>query len=231
MKNLSLGETLPKFFAQLQNWFDDLITTFDDMPGRKCNYPPVLIMVCAYCKLTFHLKCRQLGGFCRFLCRLISQDAPSYVTIWRRIQKIDLTPILPRITPEITQAFKLAIDSTGLKIKGAGEWCAESHRTKVPRKAWAKMHAAVNVETHEIAMHITTEAYANDSPYFKPLLEGASRHQKPQAVYADIPVKTILTRWLILERLQEFNRRKIVEIATGEVPHEGEQCGKLIHWV
>jgi hypothetical protein len=50
----------------------------------------------------------------------------------------------------------LLVDSTGLKLCGAGEWLIEKHGTKT-RRAWRKLHIGLNAETGEIvAADLTT---------------------------------------------------------------------------
>lgn len=43
----------------------------------------------------------------------------------------------------------IAIDSTGLKVFGEGEWKVKKHGSE-KRRTWRKLHLAVNVDTHEI---------------------------------------------------------------------------------
>jgi hypothetical protein len=48
------------------------------------------------------------------------------------------------------------IDSTGLKVFGAGDWLHEKHGGK-PRRSWRKLHLAVDPESGEIlASELTT---------------------------------------------------------------------------
>jgi hypothetical protein len=48
------------------------------------------------------------------------------------------------------------VDSTGLKLCGAGEWLIEKHGTRT-RRSWRKFHIAMDAETGEIvAAELTT---------------------------------------------------------------------------
>ncbi|WP_037350634.1 transposase [Saprospira grandis] len=68
-------------------------------------------------------------------------------------QKLKLN-IKPKKTDE---ELSIAIDSTGLKIKGQGEWRRIKHIKKY-RSGWIKVHLAVNDKTGEIlVVEITTE--------------------------------------------------------------------------
>lgn len=42
----------------------------------------------------------------------------------------------------------LAINATGLKVYGEGEWKVKKHRTDRKRRAWRKLHLAVDTDTH-----------------------------------------------------------------------------------
>jgi hypothetical protein len=52
----------------------------------------------------------------------------------------------------------LPVDSTGLKLRGAGEWPIEKHRTK-NRRARRKLHIGMDAETGEI---VAAELRTND---------------------------------------------------------------------
>ena len=43
----------------------------------------------------------------------------------------------------------LLVDSTGLKLCGAGEWLVEKHGTK-QRRSWRKLHLGVDADTGRI---------------------------------------------------------------------------------
>lgn len=42
----------------------------------------------------------------------------------------------------------IAIDSTGLKVFGEGEWKVKKHGAE-KRRTWHKLHLAIGVDTHE----------------------------------------------------------------------------------
>ena len=51
----------------------------------------------------------------------------------------------------------LPVDSTGLKLCGAGEWLIEKHGTKT-RRSWRKLHICMDAETGEIVVAVRTTA-------------------------------------------------------------------------
>ncbi|TOF79642.1 transposase, partial [Vibrio parahaemolyticus] len=44
----------------------------------------------------------------------------------------------------------LAIDATGLKVYGEGEWKVKKHGTDGKHRVWRKLHLVVDTSTHEI---------------------------------------------------------------------------------
>jgi hypothetical protein len=62
------------------------------------------------------------------------------------------------------------IDSTGLKVFGAGAWLQEKHGRK-SRRSWRKLHLAVDVNTGLIVASILTEQDVDDPSQVGPLLD------------------------------------------------------------
>ena len=50
----------------------------------------------------------------------------------------------------------LGVDSTGLRLCGAGEWLAEKHGTK-RRRSWRKLHLATDADTGHIVASVLTD--------------------------------------------------------------------------
>ena len=62
------------------------------------------------------------------------------------------------------------IDSTGLKVHGAGEWLAETHGAG-GRRTWRKLHLAVDAHSGEILASELTSSEEGDAALVGPLLE------------------------------------------------------------
>lgn len=62
------------------------------------------------------------------------------------------------------------IDSTGLKIYGAGLWLEEKHGVKT-RRQWRKLHLAVDADTGEIIAEVLTNQNTSDISQLEALLE------------------------------------------------------------
>jgi hypothetical protein len=64
----------------------------------------------------------------------------------------------------------LLIDSTGVKLSGPGEWLVEKHGTQ-RRRAWRKLHLAVDAKTGTIVASTLTSKEVEDATELGPLLD------------------------------------------------------------
>jgi hypothetical protein len=64
----------------------------------------------------------------------------------------------------------LLIDSTGLKLFGAGEWLQEKYGQK-SRRSWRKLHLAVDASTGHIEASVLTDQDVDDPSQLGPLLD------------------------------------------------------------
>jgi hypothetical protein len=69
----------------------------------------------------------------------------------------------------------LLVDSTGLKLCGAGEWLIEKHATKT-RRAWRKLHIGMDAETGEIVAADLTTNDVDDASQVGSLLGQVARY-------------------------------------------------------
>ncbi len=87
---------------------------------------------------------RTLQGFINsvFMLARVRLQCPHYTGISRRAKQVEVS------TPCVIR--HLAIDATGLKVYGEGEWKVKKHGTDGKRRVWRKLHLAVDTNTHEI---------------------------------------------------------------------------------
>jgi len=64
----------------------------------------------------------------------------------------------------------LLVDSTGLKLYGAGEWLLEKHGTKT-RRSWRKLHIGLDADTGQIVAAALTRKDVDDASQAGPLLD------------------------------------------------------------
>jgi transposase len=96
----------------------------------------------------------------------ISLKVPDHSTLSRRAMDME----------SVSKGYRLPngpahilIDSTGLKIYGAGEWLQEKHKVKA-RRSWRKLHLAVDAESGTIMAATLTGNDAGDPSQVVPLL-------------------------------------------------------------
>ncbi len=73
----------------------------------------------------------------------------------------------------------LLVDSTGLKLCGAGEWLREKHGTKV-RRSWRKLHLGLDAGTGQIVAALLTTRDVDDGSQVGALLD---RIEEPLASF------------------------------------------------
>jgi hypothetical protein len=120
--------------------------------GGQSHYSDVAIETSLTVRTVFGQALRQTEGLMTSLIKLMDLDikAPDHTTLSRRGRTIVVTP-LPRSGGPLT----IAVDSTGLRIYGAGEW-SESRHGGGKRRKWMKLHLAVDEATGDIVAETLT---------------------------------------------------------------------------
>ena len=81
---------------------------------------------------------------------------------------------MPRPQPTTSDGgvrrLHLLVDSTGLKLCGAGEWLVEKHGSR-RRRSWGKLHLGVDAETGQIVASALTSKEVDDGAQVGPLLD------------------------------------------------------------
>ncbi len=109
-------------------------------PGGQARHSQTAIETALMVRLVFHQPLRQTEGLLGSLPDLLGVDlpVPDHTTISRRAAR--LTPVLATALP--AGPVTLVIDSTGLKVYGAGEWHRDKHGVRGPR-TWRKLHVSI----------------------------------------------------------------------------------------
>ena len=115
--------------------------------GRPVLYEDSLIELVLSIRYALGFPLRQVTGLCQsmFPRMGINVTPPDYTTLSRRGKKLSLQMGLRRKGERV----HLALDSTGLKVYGEGEWKVRQHGVG-KRRTWLKVHFAVDIETFEI---------------------------------------------------------------------------------
>ena len=129
-------------------------------PGGQPLHSELAIELVLTLRLVFHLALRQAEAFSCSVLRLLglALSVPDHYTLsWRGRAFAGRQPrVLASAGP-----VHLVLDSTGLELFGQGEWDAEKHGRL--RRAWRKLHLAVDAGTGVIAAHVLAEGHADDA--------------------------------------------------------------------
>ncbi len=104
-----------------------------------------------------HAPASNLGADAR-VARLMGGDiaVPDFSTLSWRSKGL----VLPSVRRQAasTEPVHLVVDSTGLKVFGAGEWLENKHKVKAKRKSWRKLHFGLDLVSGEIiGSNLTTD--------------------------------------------------------------------------
>ena len=123
-----------------------------DGTGTPRQYTDFAIITCHEIRQVYRLPLRQCHGFINSLFRLmrIRLRCPNFSCLSKRLKQLKIrTPRYKQTGQAVDGVHAIAIDSTGLKRFGRGEWHQEKY--KLSNKAsWRKLHLAVN-QSHYLA--------------------------------------------------------------------------------
>jgi len=159
--------------GQLTLWFDECaVAAWRDTarsrgPGRPNVYANAAIECALVLKSVFHLSLRATQGFLGSVVTLMRLElpVPDYSTMSRRQAGLAVS-LPPASRPG---ARHVVVDSTGVKVYGAGEWHAGKYR-RAGRRVWRKLHLGVDETTREILAADVTASRVHDSRRLPTLL-------------------------------------------------------------
>jgi hypothetical protein len=138
--------------------------------GGQPRYSDLAIETVLTLGCVFGLRLRQSEGLMLSLLDLMGLDlpVPDHTTLSRRAQTRE--PRLSRQRHPEDGPLHVLIDSTGLKVFGAGQWLEDKHGAS-SRRAWRKLHLAVDADNGEIIAHRLTDQDTGDPSQVEPLLD------------------------------------------------------------
>jgi Transposase DDE domain len=158
--------------GSLTVWFtDDAIAAWRAEPrttrGGQPHYSALAITTALTLRAVFRLALRQTEGLIGSIIRLLGLDLaiPDHTTLSRRAETLAVARLQVSEEP-----VHLMVDSTGLKLSGAGEWLVEKHGTS-RRRSWRKLHVGVDADTGRIVATALTTNDVDDGSQVGPLLD------------------------------------------------------------
>jgi hypothetical protein len=148
----------------IQAWRAEPRTT----PGGQPRYSSLAINTALTMRMVFGLALRQTEGLIGSIIGLLGLDlaVPDYSTLSRRAKTLEV----PRLRRAGAGPLHLLVDSTGLKLGGAGEWLIEKHGTS-RRRSWRKLHIGVDAVSGEIVAVAVTRKDIEDAAMADALLD------------------------------------------------------------
>jgi IS5 family transposase len=136
--------------GSLTVWFDpdmDWHAAPSGKRGRQQTFSDAAIQVCLTIKVLFGLPLRQTTGFVASLLELagLARPVPDFSTLCRRQKTLAVQ--LPYRSS--SRPLHLLVDSTGIKVRGEGEWHTRKHGG-ARRREWRKVHLGIDEATMEV---------------------------------------------------------------------------------
>lgn len=140
--------------------------------GHPFIYGDELIKTMCFVRFKFHLSLRETEGFFISLMVLMAGvfKVPCYTQICRRMKTLSLSSELLQ-KKNVTD---IVLDTTGLKVYGAGEWRAKKYGGK---RRWKKLHLAMESTSGKLVLAEVTNEYVHDTQYFEKALERTNRRR------------------------------------------------------
>jgi len=153
----------------IRNWYEP--NPVYNGTGAPKVFTDFAIRTCHEIRLVYRLPLRQCQGFINALFSMqhLSIQCPDYSTLSKRLSDLQIRS--PRYTKRDCpdeSVHAIAIDSTGLKRFGRGEWHNEKYELST-KASWRKLHVAV-AEDHYIEGCTLTDRFHSDESQAAPLL-------------------------------------------------------------
>ena len=166
-------------------------------PGRPAIFSDTAIQFCLSIKVLFGLALRQTIGMVESLLRMagLNWPVPDYSTLCRRQKTVTIQIPFRRVGGDLN----LLVDSTGVKMRGEGEWQVRKHGPG-RRRQWRKVHLAMDTATGDVRAVEFTSSQTGDSPVLPGLLAQIAADQTIGTVTADGAYDTRTCYTAITER-------------------------------
>ena len=163
--------------GSLTVWFtDEAIAAWAAEPrttrGGQPWYSSLAILTALTIRAVFRLAYRQAEGLLGSIVGLLGLGlrVPDHTTLSRRAATLEVPRPGNAGAGADSEPMHLLVDSTGLKLCGAGEWLLEKHGTKT-RRSWRKLHLGVDADTGQIHASLLTNHNSDDGAQVGPLLD------------------------------------------------------------
>lgn len=169
-----------------------------DGSGTPKLFSDFAIITCHEIRQVYRLPLRQCQGFINslFKGKGLPITCPDYTCLSKRLKKLKIkSPRYKKTDRPDDSVHAIAIDSTGLKRFGKGEWHREKYKLST-KASWRKLHIGVNEEHYYEACSLT-DRFNSDESQVGGLLEQIENkidHLTADGAYDKTPVyESIIT--------------------------------------
>ncbi len=177
-----------------------------DGTGAPKTFTDLAIIICHEVRQVFKLPLRQCQGFIDslFKAKNIELRSPDYSCLSKRLSSLGIKSPRYKKTDFVDDDIEgIAIDSSGLKRFGRGEWYQEKYKVSAKR-SWRKLHIAVDnkhiIHSCELTDRFTADCQTIDS--LAKQIDGAVHQITADSAYDKNPVYGILS--------EHFNEADII---------------------
>jgi hypothetical protein len=174
----------------IENWYQK--KRIYDGTGTPKLYTDFAIITCHEIRQVYRLPLRQCQGFVDslFKAKGLPITCPDYTSLSKRLKELNIqSPQYAKTDCPDENVHAIAIDSTGLKRFGRGEWHQEKYELS-NKASWRKLHVGVN-EKHYFEACVLTDRFGSDEAQIPPLLDQIEQeidHLTADGAYDKAPV-------------------------------------------
>lgn len=145
----------------IAQWYE--VNRVYDGTGTPKLYTDFAIKTCHEIRQVYRLPLRQCQGFIDSLFRLmdVALSCPDFSVLSKRLGELGIkVPKYKETDQADADVHAIAIDSTGLKRFGRGEWHQEKYELS-SKASWRKLHVAIS-QSHYFEACVLTDRFSHD---------------------------------------------------------------------
>lgn len=159
-------------------WFDkETLDSWVEKSGTKGRpaFSEMVIKLGWIIKTVYRLPLRAVQGFMDSMLQLMGTKlkSPNYTLFSKRAK--EAADALPKLSD--TRPLEIAVDSSGLKIMGEGEWKVKIHGAD-KRRSWIKVHIGVDTRTQDLVAVEVTDEKTSDMKMLPRIMDKVCRSVK-----------------------------------------------------
>jgi len=186
-------------------------------------YSFLAILTALTLQAVFRLALRQTEGLIGSVIGLLGLElqVPDHSTLSRRAATLEV----PRPSRSSagddgeSEPLHLLVDSTGLRLCGAGEWLIEKHGTHA-RRSWRKLHLGLDAETGQIVAAALMAKDVDDAAQVGPLLDRVRARLSASLT----SLRGIATRWPRSPPMAPTTKAALTTTWPGAIPTQPSSC-------